>query len=87
MRTEKQMMELILNKAIADDRIRAVYMNGSCTDPKVKKDIFQDYDIVYVVEEVLPFIKDKEWLKEFGEIIVMQEPDNSALFDEGVDFV
>lgn len=32
----------------ADDRIRAIYMNGSRTNSNVPKDIFQDYDgVVY----------------------------------------
>ena len=60
MRTEKEMMELILRTAEEDARIRAVYMNGSRTNPNAPKDIFQDYDIVYVVEETGSFIRDKE---------------------------
>lgn len=51
MRTESQMMEIILNAARQDDRIRAVYMNGSRTNKNAPKDLFQDYDIVYVVTE------------------------------------
>jgi hypothetical protein len=38
MRNEQEMLDLILNVAKADDRIRAVYMNGSRTNPNVKKD-------------------------------------------------
>ena len=49
MRSEEEMYRLLLETAKADDRILAVYMNGSRTNPKVSKDIFQDYDIVYVV--------------------------------------
>lgn len=41
MRTEKEMQELILNIAKQDERIRAVYMNGSRTNPNVPKDIFR----------------------------------------------
>ena len=75
MRTEKEMMELILRTAKEDDRIRAVYMNGSRTNPNAPKDIFQDYDIVYVVEETGSFIRDKEWIRRFGDILFMQYPD------------
>ncbi|MCK0471735.1 aminoglycoside 6-adenylyltransferase [Halalkalibacter sp. APA_J-10(15)] len=75
MRTEKTMLETITDYAKNDARIRAVYMNGSRTNPNVPKDIFQDFDIVYVVEETKPFIEDKRWLKVFGEILIMQEPD------------
>ena len=75
MRTEKEMMELILRTAEEDARIRAVYMNGSRTNPYAPKDIFQDYDIVYVVEETGSFIRDKEWIRRFGDILFMQYPD------------
>lgn len=51
MRSEQEMFDLILNTAREDKRIRAVYMNGSRTNPNAPKDIFQDYDIVYVVRE------------------------------------
>ena len=51
MRSEQEMFDLILNTAREDKRIRAVYMNGSRTNPNAPKDIFQDYDIVYVVRD------------------------------------
>ena len=75
MRSEKEMMELILSVARKDERIRAVYMNGSRTNPNVKKDIFQDYDIVYVVKENRPFYEDERWIDRFGERLYMQCPE------------
>ena len=51
MRSEAEMYKLLTDIANADDRILAVYMNGSMTNANVPKDIFQDYDIVYVVPE------------------------------------
>ena len=75
MRSEAEMYELILGVANADSRIRAVYMNGSRTNKNVPKDIFQDYDVVYVVTETKSFIEDKEWISNFGEIWFMQYPD------------
>ena len=77
MRTEQEMMDLIMDVAKKEDRIRAVYMNGSRTNPNATKDIFQDYDIVYVVKETKSFIEDKDWIKVFGEILIMQYPDES----------
>ena len=56
MRTEKEMYDLIISIAQSDERIRAVYLNGSRTNPNVPKDIFQDYDVVYVVTETKPFM-------------------------------
>ncbi len=87
MRTEKEMMELILGIAQKDDRILAVYMNGSRTNPNVPKDIFQDYDIVYVVTETKPFIEDKSWIDQFGPRLYMQQPDKIDLsIGKTVDF-
>ena len=81
MRTEQEMMKVILGVAERDERIRAVYLNGSRANPGAPKDIFQDFDIVYVVTETEGFIKDKSWIKVFGEIVVMQEPDVNVLYD------
>lgn len=49
MRSEEEMYRLILDTARKDSRVRAVYMNGSRTNPNAPRDILQDYDIVYVV--------------------------------------
>lgn len=80
MRTEKQMYDLLLNIANNDERIRAVYLNGSRTNPNAPKDIFQDYDVVYVVNETKSFIEDKNWINLFGEILYMQYPDEHPDF-------
>lgn len=80
MRSEQEMYNLILNIAREDDRILAVYMNGSRTNPNVPKDIFQDYDVVYVVKDTKSFIEDKKWIQKFGEILYMQYPDDSPFY-------
>ncbi|TLS50712.1 aminoglycoside 6-adenylyltransferase [Paenibacillus antri] len=80
MRTEQEMMELILSVAAADERVRAVAMNGSRTNANAPKDRFQDYDIVYLVDDIEPYLREPEWIDVFGERIVMQTPDDNALF-------
>lgn len=87
MRSETEMMELILGVAEQDERIRAVYMNGSRTNLNVEKDIFQDYDIVYVVRDNRPFYEDRTWIDRFGERLYMQCPDEmDALMGQETDF-
>ena len=49
MRTEAEMMDLILDVAKNDERIRAVRMEGSRANPAAPKDNYQDYDIIYYV--------------------------------------
>ena len=75
MRSETEMNQLFMDIANEDCRILAVYMNGSRTNKNVPKDIFQDYDIVFVVEETKPFIDDKNWICKFGNVLYMQYPD------------
>lgn len=79
MRTQQEMMELVLSVAARDERVRAVAMNGSRTNANAPKDVFQDYDIVYLVTEIESFVSDPAWIDVFGERIVMQTPDDNAL--------
>ena len=85
MRIEEEMINQILNIANNDSRIMAVYMNGSRTNKNVPRDIFQDYDIVYVVKETKSFIEDKNWINKFGEIAYMQYPDEHPDFPSDKD--
>jgi len=75
MRSEREMLDLIVGTAEGDERIRAVIMNGSRANPNAPRDMFQDFDIVYVVTDVAPFRDDIQWVKRFGEIMIMQMPD------------
>ena len=77
MRSENEIYSLILETAKSDARIKAVYMNGSRTNINAPKDIFQDYDIVYVVENTQSFIDDRDWINVFGKILYMQYPDEN----------
>jgi aminoglycoside 6-adenylyltransferase len=78
-RSEKEMMNLILSIANDDERIRAVIMNGSRTNPNVKKDIFQDFDIVYLVNNMESFTANHCWVDVFGERIMMQMPEDKEV--------
>ena len=80
MRTEQEMLELVLTIASQDDRIRAVGMNGSRTNKNAPKDIFQDYDVIYFVTEMESFLKESNWIDRFGDQIIMQTPEDSDLF-------
>lgn len=72
MRNETEMMDLILGTAQEDDRIRAVWMNGSRVNPNVKRDIMQDFDVVFAVKEIDSFQEDTDWIDRFGERVIMQ---------------
>ncbi len=82
MRSDIEMMNTIVNVAESDDRILAVYMKGSRTNPKVTKDIYRDFDIMYVVKETESFIQNPQWLNNFGEIVMKQEQDDDFGYGE-----
>jgi aminoglycoside 6-adenylyltransferase len=75
MRTEQEMLDLILDTARQDERIRAVILNGSRANPNAPRDPFQDFDIVYVVTDVEPFRHNLAWIERFGELMILQLPD------------
>lgn len=79
MRTEQEMYDLILGVAEHDKRVRAVYMNGSRTNPNVVKDKYRDFDIVYVVRETESFLTEWDWISVFGKTAMVQEPDLNDL--------
>ena len=75
------MLELILSVASGNNNIRAVILNGSRANKNIKSDDFQDYDIVYVVDELKGFESRPTWIDVFGERIILQMP-NSMKIDE-----
>ena len=87
MRTEQEMMDLILNAAGSDERIRAVSMEGSRANPAVPKDQYQDYDITYYVTDIAPFYNNPAWVTEkFGKPLIMQMPEAMRRPDGGGHF-
>jgi aminoglycoside 6-adenylyltransferase len=78
MRNEQEMLDLIVNTAEKDERIRAVIMNGSRVNPNAPRDPFQDFDVVYIVTDVAPFRHNYEWIERFGEMMIMQMPEDMA---------
>ena len=76
MRTEQEMMDLILSVAKADEHIRAVLFVGSRANPTVPKDKYQDYDISCFVTDIKPFYNNPKWVEEqFGKPLIMQMPE------------
>ena len=71
-RSEAQMLRLILQTA-KSLKVEAVAMSGSRTNPKTLKDEFQDYDVVYLVENFEELISDLSWIDQFGKRIIEQE--------------
>ena len=65
MRTDQEILGLILQIA-KKLQVDAVALSGSRTDTKAPKDEFQDYDVVYVVDDIDNLTSDLSWLDQFG---------------------
>ena len=72
MRTEPEILDLIFQTA-KTLQVEAVAMSGSRTNSQAPQDKFQDYDVVYVVENLDELITDLSWLDQFGKRIIEQE--------------
>ena len=71
MRTESEMLNLIFQTA-KTLQVEAVAMSGSRTDTRAPKDEFQDYDVVYVVNDLDNLTSDLSWLEHFDKRIIEQ---------------
>ena len=72
MRTETEMLNRILQIA-KTIQVEAIAISGSRTDTKAPKDEFQDYDVVYIVDDLDNLKRDISWLDQFGKRIIEQE--------------
>ena len=71
MRTDTEIINLILQ--IADTlEVEAIALSGSRTNPQATKDEFQDYDVVYIVDDLEDLISDLSWLDQFGNLLISQ---------------
>ena len=71
MRTDQEMFDQILQTANALN-VNAVALSGSRTDTKAPKDEFQDYDVIYVVDDLDNLTSNLTWLDQFGTRIIEQ---------------
>ena len=72
MRTETEMLDVVL-KTAETLQVEAVAMSGSRTNSQAPQDEFQDYDVVYVVDDLDNLTSDLSWLDLFGKRIIEQE--------------
>ena len=71
MRTDHEILGLILG-TVKTLKVDAVALSGSRTNQKVQTDEFQDYDVVYVVDNLDNLTRDISWLDQFGTRIIEQ---------------
>lgn len=72
MRAETEILYILI-KTAKNLKVKAVAMSGSRACLKAPKDEFQDYDVVYIVDDFDNLTSDLSWLNQFGKRIIEQE--------------
>ena len=70
---------MLTDLARDDKRIRAVLLQGSRANKNITPDPLQDFDIVFVVDQMESFINDHRWTSVFGEKLISQLPDEMEI--------
>lgn len=76
---DRNIKNKILIFAENDARVRAVLLNGSRANPNIKSDPYQDFDLLFIVNDIESFIADKTWTSFLGKILIQQLPDSMLL--------
>ncbi len=76
MRSDQEILDLVLSFARNDDNIRLVVLNGSRANPNARKDPFQDFDVACLVRDLTPYRQNLVIPACFGDLMILQLPDD-----------
>jgi aminoglycoside 6-adenylyltransferase len=68
---ESEVLRQLIEWAEQQPSVRAMLLTSSRANPSAPVDALSDYDIVLVVHDIHPFVEDKSWLQDFGQVLVV----------------
>ena len=80
MKNQDELFDTLLTFARDDNCIRAVTMEGSKLNRNAPKDLFQDFDITFFVNNMEKYKTNDNWLDVFGKRVILQKPAEMPLF-------
>jgi len=60
----------IVQWAMARSTIRAALLTSTQAIPGAHVDALSDYDVILIVEDLAPYVADRTWLNDFGDVLV-----------------
>ncbi|MCD8006671.1 MAG: aminoglycoside 6-adenylyltransferase [Oscillospiraceae bacterium] len=76
MRSTEEMLRLITDTAAGDENVRAAVLSGSRADISRPGDVYQDYDVAFLVKDLSPYFNNPCYIERiFGKVLIMQLPD------------
>jgi len=61
----------IIQWAESRNEIRAVLLTSTRAVPGARVDALSDYDVILIVRSIQPFVEDRTWINDFGEVLVV----------------
>jgi aminoglycoside 6-adenylyltransferase len=66
----RDIIPALIQWATARNPIRAVLLTSTRAIPDAPIDALSDYDVILIVHDVQPFVADRGWLNDFGDVLV-----------------
>jgi aminoglycoside 6-adenylyltransferase len=63
--------QLIIRWAESKDEVRAVLLTSTRAVPGAHVDALSDHDVILIVRSIQPFVDDRTWINDFGEVLVV----------------
>jgi aminoglycoside 6-adenylyltransferase len=78
-RPDRQARSLLIQWGLARDDVRAAILTSSQVIPGAPLDALSDYDVIYYVRDLNPYLESDDWLYDFGKVLVLyRNPVNGA---------
>ena len=61
----------LIQWATAHSPIRAMLLTSTRAIPDISIDALSDYDVILIVQAIQPFVADRTWLNDFGDVLVV----------------
>jgi aminoglycoside 6-adenylyltransferase len=61
----------IVQWAEAREDIRVALLTSTRAIPQAPVDALSDYDVILIVRDIQPFVEDKTWINDFGDVLVV----------------
>jgi len=69
--TQEQALERFAAWGNARDDVRAMIITSSWAVPNARIDVFTDYDLILIVDDIHPYYEQRGWLSDFGTVLTM----------------
>ncbi len=61
----------LIQWAMARNLVRAMVLTSTRAAPNAPVDALSDYDVILIVQDIQPFVTERTWLNDFGEVLVV----------------